>query len=187
MAKLIDSLANRIIDLEYQSDPYDDILERFEQISDSDTYGIIEREKNVNTKKATEGHLRLFTNWLRANNEMRTPEKIVPMELDMHLAKFFLSIRKETTDKSNKENDRQYEPDTLSAIHSSIQRHLSSNGYAGDIKKDKEFVHSRNVIAAKKKELKKLGKGNKKRASQSFTEEELNLFWEKDELGSSKF
>ena len=51
MAKLIDSLANRIIDLEYQSDPYDDILERFEQISDSDTYGIIEREKNVNTKK----------------------------------------------------------------------------------------------------------------------------------------
>ena len=96
MAKLIDSLANRIIDLEYQSDPYDDILERFEQISDSDTYGIIEREKNVNTKKATEGHLRLFTNWLRANNEMRTPEKIVPMELDMHLAKFFLSIRKET-------------------------------------------------------------------------------------------
>ena len=47
MAKLIDSLANRIIDLEYQSDPYDDILERFEQISDFDTYGIIEREKNV--------------------------------------------------------------------------------------------------------------------------------------------
>ena len=79
-------------------------------------------------------------------NETRTSEKIVAMELDMHLAKFFLSIRKETTDKSNKKNDRQYEPDTLSAIHSSIQRHLSSDGYAGDIKKDKEFVHSRNLI-----------------------------------------
>lgn len=180
MAKIIDALADRIIDLDHVCAENNT---RFEQISDIDTYGIIEREKNCNTKKATEGHLRLFTEWLKSNQELRKPEDILPSELDMHLAKFFLSIRKT---KSGKENDRQYEPDTLSAIHSSIQRHLSSVKYAGDIKKDKEFAHSRNVITAKKKELKKLGKGNKTNASEPFTADELNIFWEQSELGSSE-
>ena len=37
-------------------------------------------------------------------------------------------------------------------------------------KTDDVFNHSRDVLAAKKKELKKMGKGNKPRAAKSFTD-----------------
>jgi hypothetical protein len=42
-------------------------------------------------------------------------------------------------------------------------------------------------LAAKQKELKKQGKGNKVNASQPFTEEDMNLFWEKNLLGTSTY
>jgi hypothetical protein len=125
--------------------------------------------------------MRLFTN---LNKESRNVEDISPAELDLLLAKYFLSVREEVTGASSIENDRP-EPGTLSAFQASIQRYLSSKNYANNILKDKEFQHSRNVLAAKKKELKKMGRGNKQHAAQAFTEAELSLFWENCELGTS--
>jgi hypothetical protein len=178
MANVVDSLADQIISLEY-----DCRKTRFKDISDSDTFNAIENEKNVNTRKATDSHMKLFTKWLEANNELRLPEEIMPEELEMLIAKFLLSIRKV---KEGKKNDHQYEPETLHAIHSSLNRYLGSKKYQADIKKDKEFLHSRNVLLAKKKEIKKLGKENKKNATQAFAAEEIDLFWEQDQLGTGQ-
>ena len=87
MKKAIDSLANRILDLENKCNE-----SRFANKADVDTFKIIEEQQNENTKKATVSHLRLFPNCLRSNDELRNPENILPLELDMLLAKFFLSV-----------------------------------------------------------------------------------------------
>jgi hypothetical protein len=56
---------------------------------------IIDKEKNANTKKVTESHMRLFTNWLQLNKESRNVEDISPAELDLLLAKYFsVSVKK---------------------------------------------------------------------------------------------
>jgi hypothetical protein len=73
----------------------------------------------------------------------------------MYLVRFFLSIRKPTSGSKSISGDRQYEPDTLRCIHSSIHRHLQQNGYKGNIKKGEAFKHSRDVLAAKQKRAKK--------------------------------
>ena len=78
MAEIVDSLANRILELEHEN-----AATRFEEISESDTFDIIDRERNVNTSKATKSHMRLFSSWLQANKELRQPEDILPAELDM--------------------------------------------------------------------------------------------------------
>lgn len=177
---VIENLANRIIELEAEAN-----AARFLNVTEDDTSNIIQNERNLNTKKVTDSHIALLTKWLKSNNDYRKPEDIPAPELDICLAKFFLSIWKEGEDDLQNVS-RQYEPETLSAIHSSIQRHLSLKKYANNIKKDHVFEHSRAVLAAKKKQLKKLGKGNKAKASQPFTKTELEVFWEKNILGTSK-
>jgi hypothetical protein len=178
--EVVDNLVNRIIELEHEAN-----AERFLEVSEEDTSNIILNERNGNTKRVTDCHIGLLTKWLKSNNDFRNPEDIPPSELDLCLAKFFMSIRKEG--KFGLEHvSRQYEPETLSAIHSSIQRHLSMKKYGNNIKKDHVFEHSRAVLAAKRKELKKLGKGNKSKASQPFTKDELDMFWSKNILGTSK-
>ena len=74
-------------------------------------------------------------------------------ELNMLLARFYLSV----PTKLNQE----YEPDSLKIIQSSISRYLNEKRNI-NILKDKEFQHSRDVIDAKRKELKGKGLGNKK-------------------------
>ena len=59
MKKAIDSLANRILDLEYECNE-----SRFANVADVDTFKIIEKQQNENAKKVTASHLRFFTNWL---------------------------------------------------------------------------------------------------------------------------
>jgi len=54
----------------------------------------------------------------------------------------------------------------------------------GNIKADDAFRHSRDVLAAKQKELKQFGKGNKPRATQPFTEAEIATMFSFQILGS---
>jgi hypothetical protein len=68
----------------------------------------------------------------------------------------------------------------------SIFRHLRDHNYGKNIKQDELFRHSREVLRAKMKELKQMGKGNKPHASHPFTDEELKQLSERHLLGTSK-
>ena len=146
------------------------------------------KEKNKNTERATNSHVKLLTKWLESNGEYRKPEDISPAELDVYLANFFSNVKKENTDASGdlEHINRQYEPGSLMAIHSSIQRYLAMKGYKNNIKIDEEFKNSRDILIAKRKELEKLGKGLKVRKALAFTDDQLELFWALNLLGISK-
>ena len=83
------------------------------------------------------------------------------------LSNFFV---KATTQRDGK----LYEPDTLSSIRNSLQRVLVGRGVKIDLRKDKEFENSRNVLAARRKQLTKLGKGNKPNACRALEAEEVS-------------
>ena len=105
-------------------------------------------------------------------------ESIPVAELNQYLARLFLSVRSQ--------KNEEYEPDSLKSIQSSISRYLmEKNGT--NILQDKEFHHSREVLAAKRKHLKSQGLGNKKRKADPFTSTEIDLLFEKNLLGTSKF
>jgi hypothetical protein len=155
-------------------------------VNDHDSRVLIDSQKNVNTRLATESHMRLFTSWLAQENEFRRPEQIPETELNTYLAHFFIGVRKNCNAEGKDINhpSRQYEPETLTAIQCSIQRYLSDNGSIYNIKADGCFKHSRDVLAAKKKELKQLGKGNKPNASKSFSNSDIEILFEKNLLGT---
>ncbi|KAI8491913.1 hypothetical protein Bbelb_302860 [Branchiostoma belcheri] len=113
----------------------------------------IEQQKNPNTKRKTESDIQHFLLFLGANGEERRPEDISAAELDERLGMFFLGIRKD--------NGEDYEPDSLTSKHRSIARYLREKGYQEDILVDKTFAHSRECLVAKRKSLKKEGRGNK--------------------------
>ena len=56
--------------------------------------------------------------------------------LDTYLASFFLNVRKAGSGSEVEDVDRQYEPCTMMAIHSSIHRYLSLKAYGHNIKED---------------------------------------------------
>ena len=51
---------------------------------------------------------------------------------------------------------------------------------------DRDFIHSRDVLSAKREDLKGKGYGNRKRRADPFTREEIELFYQKNSLGASK-
>ncbi len=178
---IVESLVERILELESNEGN-----SRFVQINSEDTVNIIQKQANKNTAQLTESHIRLFHEWLKTKNEFRDCSLIEPNNLDSYLAQFFLSIRKSGSSEDLNSVGRQYEPSTLLAIHSSIFRYLRSKDYGINIKLDERFVHSRNVLSAKQKELKQMGKGNKPNAAQAFTPAEVDALYKTKQLGSSK-
>ena len=109
---------------------------------------------------------------------MRKIESIPPIELDRLLANFIISVRRC--------DGTEYEPDSLKSKVNSIGRHLRRKNYSKDIKSAPEFQHSRQVLEAKKKQLKSQGKGNRPLKSSRIEEEELRLLKEKGELGTGE-
>ncbi|CAC5426317.1 unnamed protein product [Mytilus coruscus] len=147
---------------------------RFLTVSNDDTSNLIEEMKNDNTKRKTKSDVKLLTEWLKENNELRAVKDISVPELNQYLARFYLSVR-------SRKNE-EYEPDSLKSIQSSISRHLmEKNGI--NILKDKEFNHSRQVLSAKRKHLKSQGLGNKKLKADPFSSTEIDMLFEQNLLG----
>lgn len=144
--------------------------------NDTNTAYFVDKMKNVNTKRKTDSDIRLFQSYLDSIGNQTTLEYIPPQEMDTLLARFFLNVRK--TDGS------EYEPGTLHSFHSSVHRYLSEKQYGCNIMSDDIFKHSRDVLQAKKKLLKSQGKGNKDRAAQPLTQEEVSILYESGQLGT---
>jgi len=136
---------------------------RFLNVAEGDTDEFITSMKNANKSRKTKSDEKLFTEWLlKSQNEQRQSEDIECYKLDQYLARFFLSVR-------NKKGE-EYEPDTLKSIQSSINRHLTEKTKSKmNILTDKDFQHSRDVLSAKRKQLKTKGFGNRKRKADPFT------------------
>jgi len=73
---------------------------------------------------------------------MRLPEQIDAKQLDIYLAQFSSTIRKEGTADINHPS-RQYEPTSIIAMYNLIFRYLNSKGYEHNMKTSELFRHSR--------------------------------------------
>ena len=65
-------------------------------------------------------------------------EEIVAESLDKVLSQFYGEIRKQ--------DGREYEPDSLRVMQSSLYRHLSEKRYSKSILKDQVFNESRKIL-----------------------------------------
>ena len=64
---------------------------RYKEVSLEDTDRFLVENTNKNTKNKTQSDTRLFTDWILENQENRKLEEIPASELDMLLARFYLS------------------------------------------------------------------------------------------------
>ncbi|CAC5401761.1 unnamed protein product [Mytilus coruscus] len=86
-------------------------------------------------------------------------------------------------------NGNEYEPSSLRGIVGSIDRTLKYHKYGHTIITEDNnyttFNLTRNALKAKQKTLKKEGKGNKPKRADPLTDDEIDLLFEKNLLGSS--
>ena len=134
-----------------------------------------EAKSTQNSNKSAANRLRDFA---ASIGEERDLHHIPANELDGLLGRFFIEVRK-VKDRA------EYEPDVLSTMHRAIKRHLDDVHYPHDILKDPLFETSRKVLAAKRKQLRKLGLGNCPNAMRELSEEEVNLLFDQNYFGFS--
>ncbi|XP_062619802.1 uncharacterized protein KIAA1958 homolog [Saccostrea cucullata] len=149
----------------------------FIEISDEKKSNFIENMKNKNTVRKTQSAVKQFTTWLQLSprNETREINRIPTSELDNFIGSFLLSIWKA--------DGSEYEPDTLTSYHRSIDRYLKEKKYPYSLVNDKEFETSRTVLMSKRKELKQKGKGSKPNAAEPLTVSEENKLKEEGCIG----
>ena len=164
----LEILANRILN-----------YERFVEVKDSDSSEFVVAQRNKNTVRKTDGDVKLFMNWLlSAKSERRSLDILPAPELDKYVAMFILSIKKQ--------GGEDYEPDSLIGKFNSIARHLRSTRMGMNLNADSEFRHSREVLAAKCKQLKASGKGNKVNKAEPFSPEDVCKLKATNQLGVGK-
>ncbi|KAJ8299148.1 hypothetical protein KUTeg_023208 [Tegillarca granosa] len=93
---------------------------RFVHFTEGDAEEFIAKNVKKNTKYKTSSNIKLFKEFFDELREVREPETIPPKELDNYIARFILSARP----KSFNETKKEYEPDTLTSMHNSIDRYL---------------------------------------------------------------
>ena len=119
----------------------------------------------------------LVKSFIAKENESRPLEELSPQELDLYLSRFILAVRKK--------NGEEYEPTTLRGFIASVERYLKKCQYSESVITGQNFTRTREVLKSKQKQLKRLGKGNKPQAASSLTPEEIDILYEKKEMGIS--
>ena len=116
-----------------------------------DDFIVAQRAKTTESK--TRIDIKKFKDFLITNNVKEDILVMTAEKLDHQLAKFFKNVRKR--------DGGEYDPNSIS----SFQRFLEYNHSTINILKDRAFDKSRRVLAAKRKQLTYLGKGNLPNAS----------------------
>lgn len=137
----------------------------------------VKSKQNKNTTKKTDQNVRRFREWMsqEPRNETRDLLDIPPVEMDQYVGGFLLALKK--PDLSD------YEPDTLTSFHRSINRKLEELGYGFSLVDCKEFKLSKKVLESKRRELKQKGLGNRKHVAEALTENDEETLWETKEFG----
>ena len=95
-----------------------------------------------------------------------------------NLGHFYVKVRK-----SNREK---YEPDSLTAIQKSLNRHLTQDLHRPySIIWDRLFQSSREKLKAARKSLKKVGRGNKPHAAEALETANIESLWSNGLLGNT--
>ena len=150
--------------------------EHEEDNSSQELDNFIAAERSSNTVKKTKYEWKKFQAFCEQQvNGNFNVMNIPAATLDKLLGKFFKDVRKQ--------NGSEYEPDSISSFQKSIQRHLNELKLPFNILQDEEFRRSREVLAAKRKNLVKQGRGNKPNACRELTTEEEEKLFESGEFG----
>ena len=89
----------------------------------------------LNYRTKTEGHIRLFTQFLMVNNYTCEMNTISAIELNNFLCNFFVGVRQK--------NGEQYEPSYLRGMLGSFERHLKRKNYGISLISGYEFYNFR--------------------------------------------
>ena len=137
----------------------------------------IQKQANKNTLSKTRRDLALLTEFLKSKQLDKKVEDIEPTHLNELLCAFLVEVKKK--------DGEEYEPTTLRSFISSFDRHLKNKDYPTTIIEGQEFRKTRETLTAKQKELKKAGKGNAPNSARNLTDEEVDILYSKDLLGSA--
>lgn len=146
-----------------------------QNLDDSEIVAFINSNKNANTTKKTKADLNVFRRWCHEVKEERDILDISVPDLDKILSHFFVKVKKA--------DGSEYEPDTLSSYQRSIDRYIRENGKLYSILTDREFQTSRDSLEAKRKELRRAGKGRRPNKALGLTGDEVEKLWSEELLG----
>ncbi|KAL9978606.1 hypothetical protein ACROYT_G016142 [Oculina patagonica] len=142
----------------------------------AEVHDFIEEQRPENTKKKTLYDINVWKRYLTSAGEERNIENIPAKDLNLHISRFFIEIKKK--------DGGQYEPTSLTSFHRSLQRYLNDHGSTLNILKDKEFSLSRDALSSRKRQLlRDFGKGNRPQAARPLTDAEEDLMFERGEFG----
>ena len=144
-------------------------------LDDVELDNFIEDNRTVNTVKKTQSDLKVWKRWCASINKSRDLVEIPTNELNGLLAHFVMRVRHLDSTK--------YEPNSISSFFKLFDRHLRNKRQVRSIIVDREFAKVRDVLEAKRKELKRKGKGRKDNAAEPLTEDEEDLLWKAKQLG----
>ena len=149
---------------------------------DMDNFILGYKAKNT-VYKDTSGCKRLQLFMKERNpNETRNFYELEKDELDELMCRFFMKATKIDRKSIEKEGEL-YQPDTLSAFRNAWQRVIEEKKLKFNIKTDPEFERSRKVLSSKRKQLTRLGMGNKPNAARPLEENEIETLWDKKYFG----
>ena len=101
----------------------------------------IASKRNPNTVRKTQQCSTKLAIWLKENkNETRDIVVIPPIELDIYIGTFCMSIVKPNGD--------QYEPDSMTSFHRGIDRYLREKDYPHSILTSDVFATSRQILTS---------------------------------------
>ena len=144
-------------------------------LTDEEVQNFIKSQQQANTVKKTTYDMNVLQRFLSNCGERRKVEEIPLAELDSLLSNFYFTVKKK--------DNTEYEPDTLSSMSRSIQRHLDDKKARVNILQDEEFKVSREVLKSKRRELRKQGKGNKPNATEALTNEDIERIFDENQFG----
>ena len=148
-------------------------MERFQSTKTIEEYK--QKSKNANTTKATTQWMRVFCQWAQKRDHPKNIEILAPDTLDSILQHFFAEI--------NKKDGKDYEPSSLAAMQSSIDRYICESNYEYSILNCRFFKRSRDVLEGKARLLREKGLGKKPNKTNSLTRQEEDILWECGQLG----
>ena len=136
--------------------------------------------RNVNTTRKIRSGMQIFTTHLNTKHPAVDVTKLntcPAVEMDRYLAGFLMELKKTNGD--------DYQPDTITSYQRSIGQGLREMGCPYDVVRDKEFKLTKEVLATKRKLLKRCGLGNRPNKARVLTDEQEEMLWTTGALGDS--
>ena len=148
---------------------------RFGTVNKENVDVFISDQDNENTKRKTEGDLRLFRLFCEEQGETRPIETLSINDLDALFGNFIAVVKKK--------DGEDYEPSTIRGYVSSLDRYLRSKGYTQIVNKNPLFPHSNNALKAKMTFLKSEGKGCRPNEAEELTDQDIDALFRCQQLG----